>query len=149
MKKTFALVTILSALSLPAFAADGAVAPATAAAPATAKAAPAPAKAKTEKPKHFYGSVISVDDASKKITVKVGKKDETFALGDVKVMKAKKEIQVADLKAGDRVSGSAVEKDGEATLKSLTVTRSAKAKPAAPAPRTAAAPKPAAPAAQK
>lgn len=134
MKKILAVATVLSSLvAVSAFAAD-AVQPAAspASSPAAVKVeAPKTEAPKTEAPKtevklapkatKFSGSIVSIDEAGKKIVVKVGKKDETFALGDVKVMKAKKAVQIADLKMGDRVSGSAMSKDGQETLESLTV----------------------------
>ncbi|HVO31836.1 MAG TPA: hypothetical protein VMV18_13910 [bacterium] len=143
MKKILAVATVLSSLvATSAFAAD-AVQPAASpvASPAASPAAvkvelPKTEAPKTEAPKNeapktevkiptkstkFSGSIVSVDATGKKIVVKVGKKDETFALGDVKLMKSNKEIQLADLKMGDRVSGSAMSKDGTETLESLSV----------------------------
>ena len=125
MKKSLATSLFLSALALPAFAAD-----APAALPATTPAAVASPVAKAEakpelkvsiKPTKIKGSIVSIDQMTKTVVIKVGKKDETFALGDVKVMKARKEIQLADLKAGDKVSGSAINKDGKEQIQTLSV----------------------------
>ena len=130
MKKILLAATILSAFAAaPAFAAEGAAAPAMTPASASQSSSTKPA-VKATKPIKFSGAVVSVDETNKTITVKVGKKDETFELGDVKAMKSGKEVQVADIKSGDRVYGQAMNKDGKETLSRLTVSAPKATKPA-------------------
>ena len=67
--------------------------------------APAPAPEKPAKMKTSSGTIRMVDEAAKMVDVKKGKKTMSFDIDDqTKITKSGKEISLADLKKGMRVS---------------------------------------------
>jgi hypothetical protein len=119
-----AALSLLSATA--AFAADPTTSPVPSSSPAAVSSPATPVatvaqKPVSPKPMSLKGSIVSIDSSAKTLVIKVGTKDETFQLGDVKPMKNKKEIQLADLKAGSKVTGSAINQNGQEMLQSLSL----------------------------
>ena len=95
--------------------------------------APAPAPEKPAKMKTSSGTIRMVDEAAKMVDVKKGKKTMSFDIDDqTKITKSGKEISLADLKKGMRVSIE-YEKEGDrmiaTTIKASSHKAAKKAKP--------------------
>lgn len=95
--------------------------------------APAPATEKPAKMEKSSGTIRMVDESAKMVDVKKGKKTMSFAIDDqTKITKSGKEISLADLKKGMRVSIE-YEKEGDrmiaTTIKASSHKASKKAKP--------------------
>lgn len=102
--------------------------------------APAPEKAVKAKAKVFKGEFVSMDAAAKTMVAKDAKGEMTFDVAGVKKM--------PELKAGDKIGVTYVEKDGKNVAKKVAVAKEkakkpkkeakpAEPKPAAPAPAPA------------
>jgi|GEM_PF-2448078 len=118
----------------------------------TPPAAQAPAPAPAEKPadkapdtgmkktrsQRISGIVTAVDAAGKTVTVKTKKQEVTLNLSEkTKVTSGKEKKDLADLKAGDKVTAFASDEGGKLTAKAIRMAapkKSAAPAPAAPAP---------------
>jgi Cu/Ag efflux protein CusF len=127
MKK---LILLVSLITMVAFVSGAMAQPKPAPAPTPA---PAPAPEKPAKMKTSSGTIRMVDEAAKMVDVKKGKKTMSFVIDDqTKITKAGKEISLADLKKGMRVSIE-YEKEGDrriaTTIKASSPKAAKKAKP--------------------
>jgi len=84
-------------------------------------ATPAPA-AQQSKLEKFSGTVEKVDSAKKEISVKQGKEEMTFSLGEkAKITEGKKELSLNDLKKGTNVSVEYTKEGTKLTAESISV----------------------------
>jgi len=84
-------------------------------------ATPAPAAQPTKLEK-FSGTVEKVDSANKEVSLKQGKEEMTFFLGEkAKIMEGKKELSLNDLKQGMNVSVEYTKEGTKLVAESITV----------------------------
>jgi Cu/Ag efflux protein CusF len=127
MKK---LILLVALITMVAFVSGAMAQPKPAPAPTPA---PAPAPEKPAKMEKSSGTIRMVDEAAKMVDVKKGKKTMSFVIDDqTKITKAGKEISLANLKKGMRVSIE-YEKEGDrmlaSTIKASSPKAAKKAKP--------------------
>ncbi len=86
--------------------------------PATTPA-PAAQQSKLEK---FSGTVEKIDASKKEVSLKQGKEEMTFSLGEkAKIMEGKKELSLNDLKKGMKASVEYTKEGNKLTAESINV----------------------------
>ncbi len=139
MKKMIAILAVLTVVAFAGSVMAQQTKPAPAPAPSAAPAAPEKGM-KAEKPakaEKFSGTIQSVDEAGKMITVKGKKEEKTFSIAAAKITRGKTELAFADLKQGTDVSVE-YKKEGDKNIATAIKAAAPKAGKKAPAKKEAA-----------